>query len=120
MQGAAKPILVEYQEHCGHRAECLGELSLGSYGSEKCAPNHSRPIKIPIFVVTHTASSCRDLWLGLGAKFHARLPQETSLKIVYQDDEGDLVLLMPDEPWTRFVRVARRLILSKTHSRLTG
>ena len=54
---------------------------------------------------------CRLLWQGLRAAYGAALPQHAGLKLVYQDGEGDMLLLLPDQPWAHFLATVRRVII---------
>jgi hypothetical protein len=54
----------------------------------------------------------RALWNGLQRAYGKSLPEGTGLKLVYQDSDGDFILLQPDEPWSHFLSNARRVIIS--------
>jgi hypothetical protein len=54
----------------------------------------------------------RALWRGLRDAYGPALPERAGLKLVYQDGEGDLLLLLPDLPWPHFLATARRVIVS--------
>ena len=54
----------------------------------------------------------RALWSGLRSAFGKALPERPGLKLVYQDMDGDMLLLQPDEPWAPFVSTARLLRIS--------
>ena len=55
---------------------------------------------------------CRSLWTTIRSAYSARLPRDMDLKLVYQDADGDLLLLQPDEPWQPFVASTRRIVVS--------
>ena len=55
---------------------------------------------------------CRALWAGLREDYGQALPEGLSLRLVYEDGEGDFVMLQPDEPWATFLSSARRVIIS--------
>ena len=57
-------------------------------------------------------SVCRSLWNGLRQAYGKSLPETTGLKVVYQDLDGDYILLRPEEPWVHFLSNARRVIIS--------
>jgi hypothetical protein len=55
---------------------------------------------------------CRALWAGLRQDYGQALPNGLSLRLVYEDGEGDFVMLQPDEPWATFLSSVRRVIIS--------
>ena len=57
-------------------------------------------------------AACRALRDSLREDYGQSLPEGLQLRLVYEDGEGDLVMLQPDEPWPAFLSSARRVIIS--------
>ena len=57
-------------------------------------------------------AACRALWDSLREDYGQSLPEGLQLRLVYEDGEGDLGRLQPDEPWPAFLSSARRVIIS--------
>jgi hypothetical protein len=56
--------------------------------------------------------SAKELWLELGRVFKPELvPDRLHAQLVYQDAEGDWLLVTPDESWPAFTRAARKLLI---------
>ena len=65
-------------------------------------------------------SRAEALW-GLRSQLQAAIKEAwgsslpagiTAMKLVYQDTDGDLLLLQPSEPWPGIVSSARRVIVT--------
>ena len=54
----------------------------------------------------------RELWSGLRHQYGGALPSGPDLTLVYQDAEGDIMLLLPDVPWSHFLQAARRVFIT--------
>ncbi len=53
-----------------------------------------------------------ELLTALQAAFGERLPKKAGMRLVYQDADGDWLLLLPDVPWQLFAGSVRRLLVT--------
>lgn len=56
--------------------------------------------------------SYSDLVASLQAAFADKLPRKPGMRLVYQDMDGDWLLLLPDVPWRLFASTVRRLLVT--------
>ncbi|GAB4814059.1 hypothetical protein N2152v2_001105 [Parachlorella kessleri] len=95
LAGAASPpqvvatsIPVEVEARPSAKAQPLGELPLS------------------------VESSYGELLTAIQAAFGERLPRKAGMRLVYQDADGDWLLLLPDVPWQLFAGSVRRLLVT--------
>lgn len=85
---ASGPVPVEVEPRPSAKPQLLGDIVPSSY------------------------SSYEELVGALHLVFGERLPKKAGLRLVYQDIDGDWLLLLPDVPWPLFLSTVRRLLIT--------
>ncbi|GIL89841.1 hypothetical protein Vretimale_19277 [Volvox reticuliferus] len=56
--------------------------------------------------------SFKELWTQLASLYDGTLPDEMDLKIIYLDEEGDWIMVTPDEPWSSVAAAATKVLVT--------
>ncbi|EFJ51384.1 hypothetical protein VOLCADRAFT_87615 [Volvox carteri f. nagariensis] len=56
--------------------------------------------------------SFKELWTQLAALHDGSLPDEMDSKIIYLDEEGDWIMVTPDEPWSSVAAAATKVLVT--------
>ncbi|GFR50717.1 hypothetical protein Agub_g12974 [Astrephomene gubernaculifera] len=54
----------------------------------------------------------KELWAQLAALYDGVLPDEMDSKIIYLDEEGDWIMVTPDEPWSSVAAAATKMLIT--------
>ncbi|GLC36571.1 hypothetical protein PLESTB_000163100 [Pleodorina starrii] len=56
--------------------------------------------------------SFKELWTQLAALYDGVLPDEMDSKLIYLDEEGDWIMVTPDEPWSSVAAAATKVLVT--------
>lgn len=56
--------------------------------------------------------SYKELWEQLAVLYDGTLPDELDAKIIYLDEDGDWVMVTPDEPWSSVAAAATKVLVT--------
>ncbi|GIL62624.1 hypothetical protein Vafri_16820 [Volvox africanus] len=56
--------------------------------------------------------SFKELWTQLASLYDGTLPDEMDSKIIYLDEDGDWIMVTPDEPWSSVAAAATKVLVT--------